>query len=128
MLPDIFRTLLHFIYTDCLVLPFNDFDQEDRREIVRHILVAADRYRIERLKLICEAALCRTLDTQTVATTYALADQHQCNDLKQACLKFMASPTIFGEVLASQDYNNLKRKSPSTTLEIFENVYKFPKI
>ncbi|XP_020159774.2 BTB/POZ and MATH domain-containing protein 2-like [Aegilops tauschii subsp. strangulata] len=128
MLPDVFRTLLQFIYTDCLVLPFDDFDDEDRREIVRHLLVAADRYRIERLKLICEAALSRCLDAQTVATTYALADQHQCNDLKQACLKFMASPTIFGKVLASQDYNNLKRKSPSTTLEILESIYKFPKI
>uniref|UniRef100_N1QT29 Speckle-type POZ protein-like protein n=1 Tax=Aegilops tauschii TaxID=37682 RepID=N1QT29_AEGTA len=128
MLPDVFRALIHFVYTDCLVLPFDGFDDEDRKEIVRHLLEAADRYAIEKLKLICEATLCSCLDVQTVATTYALADQHQCNDLKQACLKFMASPTILGEVMASQDYENLKRKSSSTALEILESVCKFPKI
>ncbi|XP_044440663.1 BTB/POZ and MATH domain-containing protein 2-like [Triticum aestivum] len=128
MLPGVFRALIHFVYTDCLVLPFDGFDDEDRKEIVRHLLQAADRYAIEKLKLICEATLCSCLDVQTVATTYALADQHQCNDLKQACLKLMASPTILGELMASQDYENLKRKSSSTALEILESVCKFPKI
>ena len=58
------------------MLPFNNFDDEDIEEIVRHLLEAADRYAIEKLKLICEAILYRCLDVQTVATTYALADQH----------------------------------------------------
>lgn len=58
------------------MLPFNNFDDEDIEEIVRHLLEAADQYAIEKLKLICEAILYRCLDVQTVVTTYALADQH----------------------------------------------------
>ena len=58
------------------MLPFNNFDDEDIEEIVRHLLEVADRYAIEKLKLICEAILYSCLDVQTVATTYALADQH----------------------------------------------------
>jgi hypothetical protein len=34
-------------------------DSEDRKEMVKHLLVAADRCAVERLKLICEGILCR---------------------------------------------------------------------
>ncbi|KAM0923658.1 hypothetical protein ACQ4PT_005393 [Festuca glaucescens] len=68
MLPDVFGALLHFIYT-YLLPPFNDFDEDGRKEIVRHLLEAADRYAIERLKLICETVLCTCLDIETVVTT-----------------------------------------------------------
>ncbi|KAM0931034.1 hypothetical protein ACQ4PT_000542 [Festuca glaucescens] len=127
MLPDVFGALLHFIYTD-LLPPFNDFDEDGRKEIVRHLLEAADRYAIERLKLICEAVLCTCLDIETVVTTYALADLHQCNILKEACIKFMATPKTMGMVMASKDYGTLKRKSASLAIEILEGVCKLPKI
>ncbi|TVU43521.1 hypothetical protein EJB05_09999, partial [Eragrostis curvula] len=59
------------------------------KETVRQILEAADRYGMERLKLICESILCRSLDANTVATTLALADQHYCKALKDVCVQFM---------------------------------------
>lgn len=58
----------------------------------QHLLAAADRYGLERLRLLCEASLCEDVAINTVATTLALAEQHHCFQLKSVCLKFVALP------------------------------------
>ena len=90
--PVVFSALVGFIYTDVLVLPGDllEGDDDDYKEMVRHLLEAADRYGMERLKLMCESILCRNLDGSTVETTLALADQHCCTALKDVCLQFMS--------------------------------------
>ncbi|XBH95789.1 hypothetical protein VPH35_086297 [Triticum aestivum] len=80
MQPAVFKALLHFIYTDSLP------SCED--EMVRLLLVAADRYGMDRLKLVCQSILCEDLNKDTVATTLTLAHQHNCHQLKDACLQF----------------------------------------
>ena len=50
-----------------------DKDEEDA--VLRNLLVAADRYCIQRLKLICEDKLCRVIDVGTVQTTLELAER-----------------------------------------------------
>lgn len=50
----VFRALLTFIYTDALA----DMDHQDGFAMTRHLIVAADRYNLQRLKLICEDRLC----------------------------------------------------------------------
>lgn len=59
--------------------------------MVQHLLAAADRYGLERLKLLCEAKLCEKINADTVASTMALAEQHHCAHLKSVCLKFTAA-------------------------------------
>ncbi|XP_051202155.1 BTB/POZ and MATH domain-containing protein 2-like [Lolium perenne] len=90
MQPLVFKALLHFVYTDALLV-LDDLAAEEYRDLMRHLLEAADRYAMERLKLVCELVLGRTLDTQTVTTTLALADQHCCKGLKDVCVQFMSS-------------------------------------
>lgn len=58
--------------------------------MIQHLLAAADRYGLDRLRLLCEAKLCEGITADTVATTLALAEQHQCVQLKNVCLKFIA--------------------------------------
>jgi speckle-type POZ protein len=89
------QALLHFIYWD---------DLPDMEELTglntkwvstlmaQHLLAAADRYALERLKLLCEKKLCEEVAINTVATTLALAEQHHCHQLKSICLKFVAMP------------------------------------
>lgn len=60
--------------------------------MAQHLLAAADRYALDRLKLLCEAKLCEDIAINTVATTLALAEQHHCFQLKAACLRFIAMP------------------------------------
>lgn len=122
--PDVFRALLHFIYTDSLP-PLEDLEEDDRNEIIRHLLVAADRYAMERLKLMCQSILCENLSVQTVATTLALADQHHCDMLKDACIEFMACSSVMNAVEATQGYKNLKRTCPSVVVEALEKISRF---
>lgn len=59
--------------------------------MLQHLLAAADRYGLDRLKQLCEARLCEEVNVDTVATTLSLAEQHHCSQLKAICLKFAAT-------------------------------------
>ncbi|KAG6433236.1 hypothetical protein SASPL_104844 [Salvia splendens] len=51
--------------------------------MMQHLLADADRFGLDRLKLLCEAKLCEELSTDTVATTLSMAEQHHCAQLKE---------------------------------------------
>jgi speckle-type POZ protein len=96
MEPIVFKALLHFIYTDKLPeeKELNDgvdgLDAQTIRTIMmQHMLVCADRYALERLKLMCQEELSKNISAATVATTLALAEQHNCPQLKAICLEFL---------------------------------------
>ncbi|CAN6214993.1 unnamed protein product [Urochloa humidicola] len=109
MHPDVFSALLHFIYTDSMP-SMEEFDASDRKEMVRHLLVAADRYAVERLKLICEGILCKSISVEDVDTSLALADMHGCHNLRNACVAFISS---------------LNRRSCPVLLDMLGNVGKW---
>ncbi|KAL6659256.1 hypothetical protein ACP70R_003296 [Stipagrostis hirtigluma subsp. patula] len=120
MQPAVFRALLHFIYTDSLPNT-DDENGEANKEMIRHLLVAADRYAVDRLNMICQNILCENLDVETVGTTMALAYQHNCERLKDACLEFITSSTnVMDAVVATQAYKNLKTTCPSALADAFE--------
>ncbi|VAH64659.1 BTB/POZ and MATH domain-containing protein 1-like [Triticum urartu] len=127
MQPAVFRGLLHFIYTDSLP-PLDYLDDDEYEEMVRHLLVAADRYAMERMKYMCEIKLCEVLHTGTVATTLALADQHHCSKLKDACIGFINSSNRMVGMMASKGYESLKRTCPSVIADILEKAAKTRRI
>ena len=88
MLPQVFKALLGFIYTDSLP----EMEVQEVVTMAQHLFEAADRYDMQRLKLICEDKLCRHLDVSNAATTLVLAEQHNCQGLKDACIEFLKSP------------------------------------
>ncbi|KAF7029150.1 hypothetical protein CFC21_040967 [Triticum aestivum] len=111
----VFQALLHFIYTD--ELPTTT--RKEATAMAQHLLVAADRYDMERLKLVCQDKLCRHLDAATAATTLALAEQHQYPRLKEAVFAFLcSSPANLRAVLASDGYEHLTASCPSITKEL----------
>jgi speckle-type POZ protein len=124
MQPAVFEALLHFIYTDSLPPAMDCLGGNDYKEMTRHLVVAADRYAMKRLKIICESILCETVDVKTVMTTLALADQHHCGRLKDACIKFIASlgTREIDCVMASKGYVELKATSPSALVELWEKT------
>lgn len=93
-----FQVLLHFIYWDALpdmeeLLGLSsNWASAQTTLMAQHLLAAADRYALERLKVLCEAKLCENVAINNVATTLALAEQHHCFQLKAVCLKFIAVP------------------------------------
>lgn len=125
MQPAVFRALLHFIYTDSL--PGKHLKGDKKTEMIRLLLVAADRYAMERLKLVCQSILCKDLNVDTVATTLALADQHSCDKLKDACFKFMEMSDDMDAVVATQGFKDLKVSCPSLLVDALEKRRKFRK-
>nr|CAB3486419.1 unnamed protein product [Digitaria exilis] len=128
MQPEVFKALLHFIYTDSLP-DLTDLEGDDYREMIMHLLVAADMYAMERLKMMCQRILAKNLDLETVATTLGLADQHNCQALKDICIELLNSsdPDEMDVVMKTQVYQNLKRSCPSVIIEVYERSRKRPK-
>ncbi|XP_047078766.1 BTB/POZ and MATH domain-containing protein 1-like [Lolium rigidum] len=85
----VFEVLLHYIYNDCLP-GFMEEATEEATSMARDLLVAANGYGIQRLKVMCERRLSQSLDIHTVSSTLDLAEQYQCQQLKESCLKYMA--------------------------------------
>ncbi|CAM0954950.1 unnamed protein product [Alopecurus aequalis] len=101
----VFKALLYFAYTDSLM----ETKQEDEDVMCQHLVVAADRYNMQRLKLICEEKLCEYIDVGTVATILALAEQHHCDGLKKACFYFLSNPAHRRTVVATDGFQHMSR-------------------
>jgi speckle-type POZ protein len=85
----VFEVLLHYIYNNCLP-GFMEEATEEATSMARDLLVAAHGYGIQRLRVMCESRLSQSLDVQKVSSTLDLAEQYQCQQLKESCLKYMA--------------------------------------
>ncbi|CAN6288155.1 unnamed protein product [Urochloa humidicola] len=118
MLPQVFQTLLHFVYTDQLP----EMKVEEEAMMAQHLLEAADRYDMQRLKLICEEKLCRHLDKSTVATTLVLAEQHNCHGLKEACIEFLKSPDALEAVMETDGFEHLTKSCPALVMELLSKL------
>ncbi|CAN6352000.1 unnamed protein product [Urochloa humidicola] len=118
MEPKVFEAMLRFIYTD--TLPEKKMEEEGEEGAVamaRGLLAAAHRYKIDRLKLMCEAMLCERIGVGTVAETLAAAERHGCRALKDACLEFMASPGKLKAVMETQGYQKEKANCQAALVE-----------
>ncbi|KAG0547478.1 hypothetical protein BDA96_01G083800 [Sorghum bicolor] len=85
----VFGAMLRFIYTD-VVPELDDVKPAEAATatattattLAQHLLVAADRYGLDRLKVMCERRLAFAVDAGSVAATLAIAEQHGCARLK----------------------------------------------
>uniref|UniRef100_M8CFV1 Speckle-type POZ protein-like protein n=1 Tax=Aegilops tauschii TaxID=37682 RepID=M8CFV1_AEGTA len=116
--PAIFQALLHFIYTDT----FPHDSGVDKNAPLQHLFVAADRYGLDRLAAMREQRLCESIDVHTVATTLALAEQHQCVELKHACLGFLSSHGVLSDIQETDGFKHLISSCPSVVGDIINSV------
>ncbi|KAF7011221.1 hypothetical protein CFC21_025551 [Triticum aestivum] len=106
MRPAIFKMMLRYIYTD--ILPSCNDQGGRSAAVMQRLLVAADRYGLDRLKLMCEEELCRRIDAETIMSMHALAHRYHCDRLKHACLQFLTwSPEVLADVFESSGFNEL---------------------
>ncbi|KAM0823917.1 hypothetical protein ACQ4PT_070553 [Festuca glaucescens] len=136
----VFKALLQFIYTDT-VAEFGRQDEADeeaiytntvpefgqKEEVVtvmaQHLLAAADRYGLDRLKLICVGELSGGINVDTAATTLALAEQHNCPELKERCVEFIirTSDTL-DAVLMTEGYKHLEASCPLVVIDLLRSA------
>ncbi|KAK4418239.1 BTB/POZ and MATH domain-containing protein 2 [Sesamum alatum] len=121
----VFKALLHFMYWDTLpdLEELTGLNSKWASTLMsQHLLAAADRYGLDRLRLLCEANLCEDVAINTVATTLALAEQHHCFQLKSVCLKFVAQPENLRAVMQTDGFEYLKESCPHVLTELLEYV------
>jgi speckle-type POZ protein len=134
----VFAALLCFIYTDSFseMDKYNNIEKEegqeeekvvkDVRELqwLQDLFVAADRYDIQQLKFICEKQLTKHIGVNSVASTLALAEQHHCNRLKEACLKFIQVQSLpcLDKVMATDDWEHITAAYPSLLKELIAKL------
>jgi speckle-type POZ protein len=114
----IFGALLRFIYTD----DFPDGCGVDKDAPLQHLFVAADRYGLDRLSAMCVGKLCRSIDVHIVASTLALAEQHHCMKLKNACLGFVSSQGVLAQIRETEDFRHLILSCPAILDEIIDKA------
>ncbi|GJM97722.1 hypothetical protein PR202_ga14671 [Eleusine coracana subsp. coracana] len=115
----VFEAMLRFIYTDSA--PALD-RQEDGATLAQHLLVAADRYGIGRLKIICEQELYDGIGVETAASTLALAEQHTCSRLKSKCLQLIS--TKLEAFMSTEGYKSILMGScPSFLSDLLKAVH-----
>ncbi|KAK3120546.1 hypothetical protein QOZ80_9AG0689750 [Eleusine coracana subsp. coracana] len=114
----VFQSMLYFIYTDSLP----EVEDSDKIVMAQHLLVAADRYNLVRLKLICEDVLSSNIDKSIAASTLVLAEQHGCLGLKKACFKFLKAPGNLTPVMATDGFLHLTRSCPTLLQELLANI------
>ena len=99
-------------------------DAESQMELdvamVQHLLVAADRFDVTRLRAICEARLCEMMEVETAATTLALAEQSRAQALKGACLDFIAAN--LADVMLTDGYKHMEVSCPQLAGELLKAV------
>ncbi|KAJ9189106.1 hypothetical protein P3X46_000437 [Hevea brasiliensis] len=124
--PKVFKAMLHFIYRDTLT---EDVDMETSSSscislvsetLTAKLLAAADRYGLDRLRLMCESHLCKDISVSSVASILALADCHHATELKAVCLNFAAEN--LAAVMRSDGFEYLKENCPSLQSELLKTV------
>ncbi|KAM0849337.1 hypothetical protein ACQ4PT_053784 [Festuca glaucescens] len=134
-----FKAMLRFIYSDEFpVKPNNVVHVESRsrrslkeeptprsrESMARDLLVAADRYDLERLRLMCESILVESIDITTVMPTLQLVRGRQsCLQLEDSCIEYIAAdPDVYAAVRATEEYKELKETCSCLVIEINERV------
>jgi speckle-type POZ protein len=108
--PATFRIMLRFMYTDAL--PGDDEFGDSPFEMKQNLLAAADRYALERLKLMCSQKLLEDVSVDTVATILACAETHSCLELKSKCFDFIAEEENFKKAVLTDSFVQLVLKFP----------------
>ncbi|KAI4969192.1 hypothetical protein ZWY2020_000106 [Hordeum vulgare] len=115
----VFKAMLGFIYSDS----FPELAEDEKEgTLLQHLLVAAERYNLPRLRVMCEKKLCEHIDVNTATTILGLAEQHGCDGLKKACCKFVRCPENLRVVVATDGFDDLCRSCPTIMKDMILGV------
>ncbi|CAD6264715.1 unnamed protein product [Miscanthus lutarioriparius] len=118
--PTTFRAMLRFVYTDAF--PGGDELGDSPSEMVQHLLAAADRFALDRLKLMCAQKLWEGVSVDTVAGILTCAEMYSCLELKNKCIDFFASEENFKKAVLTKGYVQLVQEFPSIIDELRQRI------
>lgn len=105
---EVVTEMLRFIYTG---------KAPNLSRMADELLAAADKYALERLKVLCEEALCTNLSIDNVCDVLALADLHSAEQLKIHAIDFVNSHAT--DVMDTVGWRDLVQSHPPLVAEAF---------
>ncbi|XP_053453548.1 speckle-type POZ protein-like isoform X3 [Nycticebus coucang] len=105
--PEVFKEMMRFIYTG---------KAPNLDKMADNLLAAADKYALERLKVMCEEALCSNLSVENVADTLVLADLHSAEQLKAQTIDFINRCSVLRQ-LGCKDGKNWNSSQATDIME-----------
>ncbi|CAO2587881.1 Speckle-type POZ protein [Lemmus lemmus] len=105
--PEVFKAMVGFIYTG---------KEPDIHTMADALLAAADKYGLERLKVMCEDVLFRDLSVENAAHTLFLADLHSAVQLKTRAMDFITAHA--SEVFETSSWKTVVDSYPHLGTEI----------
>ena len=119
--PATFKVMLCFMYTDAC--PADAELGDSPYEMLQHLLIAADRFALDRLKLLCASKLWDNVSVDTVATTLMCAEIYNCPELKKKCIGFFGEGKDFKtKALLTDGFVQLAQQFPSILDELRDKV------
>ncbi|XP_045832423.1 BTB/POZ and MATH domain-containing protein 4-like [Trifolium pratense] len=124
--PKVFKAMLHFIYRDTLTEEADAVSSTTSSEfpvsetLIAKLLAAADKYGLERLRLMCESRLCKDISVNSVTHILTLADHCHATELKAVCLNFAAQN--LAAVMRSDGFESMKEKCPWLQSEMLKTI------
>ncbi|XP_076425454.1 speckle-type POZ protein-like isoform X2 [Peromyscus maniculatus bairdii] len=105
--PEVFKEMMRFVYTG---------KAPNLDKMADNLLAAADKYALERLKVMCEEALCSSLSVENVADTLVLADLHSAEQLKAQAIDFINRCSVLRQ-LGCKDGKNWNNNQATDIME-----------
>ncbi|CAO1427941.1 unnamed protein product [Diamesa serratosioi] len=105
---EVLKEMLRFIYTG---------KAPNLEKMADDLLAAADKYALEKLKVMCEEALCVNLSVETAAETLILADLHSADQLKAQTIDFINTHAT--DVMETLGWKNMVTTHPHLINEAF---------
>ncbi|KAF3336014.1 BTB/POZ and MATH domain-containing protein 1-like isoform X1 [Carex littledalei] len=120
MIPSVFKAMLDFMYNSSFSINEKLVDCEvpmSSTAFLQHLLVAADRYAAETLKVVCEGKLVESISLDIVLSSLELAEIHNCSELKNECLRFLDKGNL-GSLRLTEGYIKLMQNCPLLLAEV----------
>ncbi|XP_069077633.1 speckle-type POZ protein-like [Pleurodeles waltl] len=107
--PDVFKELMGFIYTGK--------SPPNLKEIADSLLAAADKYALDRLKVMCEEALSNNFTIENVAAFLVLADLHSAMQLKARAIDYISRHAT--EIMETVGWKSMIQSHPHLVADAF---------
>jgi len=117
--PATFKLMLRFIYTDAFPEDgLLTWDAPTATEKLQDLLAVADRYALDRLKLMCARRLWDDASADTVGATLVCAETYNCLELRKKCVDFFVNEKNFKKAVLTEGFVQLVQKFPSILGEL----------
>ncbi|ESN98578.1 hypothetical protein HELRODRAFT_101749 [Helobdella robusta] len=105
---DVLYEMLRYIYTG---------KAPNLNKMADELLAAADKYALDRLKVMCEEALCSNLSVDNVSDIFVLADLHSAEQLKTHAIDFINGHAT--DVMETTGWKDMVLAHPHLVAEAF---------